>query len=256
MFTGDLGRYLGVGRSALTCISTALTASGHRPDHVRRVLDLPCGHGRVLRYLKAAFPGAEITAGDLLRDGVDYCAERYGAVALYSNPDPEAIPFNTGPFDLIWVGSLFTHFDRDQWAPFLAVLARNLAPGGVLIFTAHGRRSHHWLTHGRWNYDLNPGRVESLLRDHGDSGFGYVNYAGTLQRYGVSLSSPAWVLNLLAGLGRLRVTLLAEHAWDNHQDVYACVPDEELESTEPHGEKSPGRWASLGRKVRKALGLA
>src|SRR5437870_5495298 len=91
-----LSHYLESGRAALT-------AAGK--TDVRRILDLPCGHGRVLRVLKAAFPGAALTACDIDRDGVDFCASRFGAEPVYSVEDPGRIPVR-GPFDLIWVGSL------------------------------------------------------------------------------------------------------------------------------------------------------
>src|SRR4051794_26106944 len=64
--------YFGVGRSALECIDISVRAAQTNVSDVKRILDLPCGHGRVLRYLKAAFPEAEITACDIMRDGVDF----------------------------------------------------------------------------------------------------------------------------------------------------------------------------------------
>jgi trans-aconitate methyltransferase len=58
MFTGDPEAYFSVGRSALGCINVSLMAADLEPESVRTILDLPCGHGRVLRYLREAFPNA------------------------------------------------------------------------------------------------------------------------------------------------------------------------------------------------------
>src|SRR5262245_10124406 len=74
--------YHRVGQSALHCIRLSLEAAGKDPAEVRSILDLPSGHGRVLRYLKAAFPDAALTACDLSRDGVDFCAATFGARAV------------------------------------------------------------------------------------------------------------------------------------------------------------------------------
>src|SRR5581483_10052394 len=63
MYAGDADHYFGVGRSALRCVRLAMLAAGKQ--RVCRILDLPSGHGRVLRYLKAAFPEARLTACDL-----------------------------------------------------------------------------------------------------------------------------------------------------------------------------------------------
>ena len=66
--------YFEVGRSAVEVILAGVMSSYlHR---VTRVLDLPCGHGRVLRHLVRMFPEAEIHACDLDTDGVAFCAQR------------------------------------------------------------------------------------------------------------------------------------------------------------------------------------
>ena len=48
----------GVGASAAEAIIAALAAG--RLAEVKRVLDLPCGHGRVLRHLVNMFPDAAV----------------------------------------------------------------------------------------------------------------------------------------------------------------------------------------------------
>jgi SAM-dependent methyltransferase len=101
MFAGDESHYFGVGQSALDGIRCSLYAAQVPTDNVKRILDLPCGHGRILRYLRAAFPEAEIVACDLLRDAVDYCARSFGAIPVYSHEDPRKIPLPEGAFDLI-----------------------------------------------------------------------------------------------------------------------------------------------------------
>src|SRR5204863_6830458 len=63
MWDGDMNHYFGVGQSALHCILVAMQAA--QIDTVTNILDLPCGHGRVLRHLQSAFPGARLTACDL-----------------------------------------------------------------------------------------------------------------------------------------------------------------------------------------------
>jgi SAM-dependent methyltransferase len=221
---GASGRehYFRVGQSALECIQKALDIASISPHRIKRILDLPCGHGRVLRYLKAAFPEAEITACDLLRDGVDYCSSMFGATALYSCDDPEDIPLHPGSFDLIWVGSLLTHLDAPLWPRFLAVLRNALSPGGLLVFTTHGRHSYQLLL-GSTEYGLSNRQTTLLAYRYEGSGFAYTKYLGSESDYGHSLSHPAWVIHQLTALGGLRLVNFSEKAWDQQQDVFASI---------------------------------
>jgi SAM-dependent methyltransferase len=215
---GDaIWHYVRVGQSALRCARLGLAAAGRAAADVRRVLDLPCGHGRVLRALAAAFPAAELHACDLNRDGVEFCARHFGAKPFYADPDPRNTTL-AGPYDLIWVGSLMTHLDEARWPAFLAFFRDQLAPGGVCVLTTHGRRAVELVRTGHTGYGLaDPGR---LLADYDRTGFGYAPYAGGAG-YGVSLTSPAWVCRQLAAVPGVRLAVYLEHGWAGHQDAVA-----------------------------------
>jgi hypothetical protein len=49
MYEGSTSHYFAAGRSALHAIDVALSAAGKKRGGVKRILDLPCGHGRVCR---------------------------------------------------------------------------------------------------------------------------------------------------------------------------------------------------------------
>jgi hypothetical protein len=101
--------YMAIGASAAGAVYAAcLTSWVQRVD---AVLDLPRGHGRVLRHLVKLFPDARFDACDLDRDGVDFCARRFGATPLHSREDLTASDPGRR-YDLIWIGSLFTHVSR------------------------------------------------------------------------------------------------------------------------------------------------
>jgi SAM-dependent methyltransferase len=202
MYNGNLNAYLAVGRSAIHVIDTALTAT-QSPDPVS-ILDLPCGHGRVMRHLRHRFPDARLVGCDLLRSGVDFCAKQYGATGVYSSEDPASIPVE-GSFDLVWVGSLLTHLDAPLWRPFLDFFTSKLNPSGLLIFTVGGR------------YDTRrevaiPSVVEGFDRD----GFGYSEQSGN--GYGIACASRPWVMSLLNEYPN-RLVSYWERGWNDHQDV-------------------------------------
>jgi SAM-dependent methyltransferase len=231
------GVYHAIGRSALECIRYSLVSARKRPSDVKRILDLPSGHGRVLRHLRAAFPRAEITACDLLPDAVDFCMSTFGAIPAYSHEDPARINLPRDRFDLIWVGSLLTHLDRAQWGGFLSFFESCLHSGGLLVFTTHGREAHSRMLTGTFDYLLDDSARKSVLAEYESCRFGYAKYAWSAC-YGVSISHPAWVFEELSLITNLQVTHFAEDAWVGFQDVFSCVRRPEKTAGKP-GMKSP-----------------
>ena len=106
MYEGYPTHYFSSGYSALFCVRRALDKAVNKAPE--SILDFVCGHGRVLRSLAADFPRAGLTAADVDSGGVNFCAKTFGAVPMYFNTDFSRLVFNT-KFDLIWVGSVFTH---------------------------------------------------------------------------------------------------------------------------------------------------
>jgi SAM-dependent methyltransferase len=213
--------YAESGRTALQSVRAALAAAGKGPATVRRILDLPCGYGRILRVLKAAYPRAELTACDLDRGGVDFCARQFGATPVHSDPDPTRIPL-AGPFDLVWCGSLLTHLDAARWPGFLARFRSILAPDGVCVFTTQGVGAAEFIDHGRSDYGIP--KPEKLVRRYRKSGFAYHPYPAGDGTYGLSLATPAWATEQVRKLPATRLVLVLEKGWHNHQDVIAFGP--------------------------------
>ena len=220
MHRGSRGAYVVAGVSALECARVAMQLVSK--SQVSRILDLPCGHGRVLRVLKAAFPGADLTACDLDRDGVDFCARVLGAEPVYSNSDPHAVKL-AGDFDLIWCGSLFTHLDAQRWAGFLELLGDSLTPGGLLLFTTHGRHPAQAIR----SMGINDAGVRLMLEGYDEDGFGYSATPYDQEPdWGLSIASPEWVRKRVDEQPNLRLVKYAVKAWlppAPRQDVVICL---------------------------------
>ena len=212
-------QYFRTGASALRQIMMAMLAAGK--DNFNSILDMPCGHGRVLRYLKARFPNAELTSSDLNRDGVDFCASTFGATGVYSQLNLRGVKFQ-GKFDLIWGGSIFTHINKYLWFDWLGFFCDLLEDGGLLVFTTHGRLSVKKLQAGETDYDLNGERIPDILKQYAQTGFGYLDYPSKAG-YGVSISSPAWLVAEIERHPQLKLVYFSETGCDGHHDVVACV---------------------------------
>jgi SAM-dependent methyltransferase len=208
MYAGDLDDYLGVAETAVAQLAHAMTITGR--EKCRRILDLPCGHGRVLRALRAVFLDAEITACDINRDGVDFCARQFSARPVYSTANPYEIPLE-GEFDVIWVGSLLTHLDAASCREFLDVLCSRLAPWGLLLVSTHGRSAVE-----RW--PRNDTRLAQIRGGFERSGFGYEDHAG-VTGYGTSAFTVGWLANELNGRKDVMMIGYAERGLADHQDL-------------------------------------
>lgn len=222
MFQGNREHYFDVGQSALRCIKLAIMSAGKEFKDINTILDLPCGYGRIMRMLKAAFPNAQITGSDLLREGVDFCARVFGSIPLLSDKDiKNVVPKNK--YDLIWCGSLLTHLNSNQWPEFLSFFSDVLNPNGILVFTTHGRTVVDSIRNNNCDYGIEDNEKLSLMvKDFSRIGFGFSLYFHS-NDYGISLSSPSYVLKLLEKYNKLRILTYLEKGWDNHQDVIACI---------------------------------
>jgi SAM-dependent methyltransferase len=213
MYIGDLDAYIQVGHSAIACIAAAMAMAGR--TELAAILDLPCGYGRVLRMLRAAFPEADITACDIQQDAVAFCAARFGARPVPSANDPREIPIGD-QFDLVWCGSLITHLSESRSCSFLDWFVERLRPEGMLLFSVHGRDAvRRWRAQG----DARLGRV---ARDFERRGYGYRDHAG-VSGYGTSACRPSWVAAQLERRDDVCLLFHAERGWDDFHDIVAVV---------------------------------
>jgi SAM-dependent methyltransferase len=209
--------YAAVAHSAIEAIEAGLARSGRAFSDVQSCLDFACGYGRVLRLLKARMPHARIHACDTDARAVAFCADEFGVHGFPSSTRFDAVAFPRA-YDLIWVGSLFTHLDREPFVRLLEALDGALQPGGVLIFTTHGSFSLGMLD----AYGADLPSEEHVRGEFERTGFFFAPYAGGNRDYGVALTDPTFVLEAVhrATQGRLEFVSHTPRGWDHHQDTY------------------------------------
>jgi SAM-dependent methyltransferase len=209
--------YLYGGRSALKiCTDALVRANAKFPS---RILDFPSGHGRVLRYLRAAFPQAVIYAGDINDSGLKFCRKHFEAETFLSNVDLSRVRLPDN-IDLIWCGSLVTHFNESRAKQLMSMLFESLAPDGICLFTTHGRMYARFIN--GVTPILDAPSWDSILRDYYRTGFGYKDYPSLAHlQFGISMTSPGWIFEQLYVRDDLTVLFFAEKAWHGQQDVTA-----------------------------------
>ncbi|MFT4709656.1 MAG: SAM-dependent methyltransferase [Planctomycetota bacterium] len=113
-------------------------AARHGMAAPERILDWGCGPGRVTAHLKALFPNAEIVGTDLDHEAVGWAAENHPGIEFVEGEPEPPLPFDSGSFDLITGGSVFTHLTAKMQQAWMAELRRLLAPGGRALVTTLG----------------------------------------------------------------------------------------------------------------------
>ncbi|MBI3801319.1 MAG: class I SAM-dependent methyltransferase [Deltaproteobacteria bacterium] len=212
--------YLSVGLSALRCIEEVLNrAKGDRV--IRPILDFPCGYGRILRFLRARFPDADITGAELNRAALDFCRRTFSVRSLVSDTDFTRLSLSD-KFDLIWCGSLFTHVDEKAATALLKFFQDHLTPVGLCVFTTHGLTSVDRIQEAKKTYGLPVKARQELLSQFREHGYGYADYPDQ-NGYGVSVVSHERMLALAESAGNWHEVVFGERAWDSHQDVYGFV---------------------------------
>lgn len=211
--------YFSVGKDAvrniiLACLNSNLT-------DVKRVLDIPCGHGRILRHLVKLFEGAEFTACDIDKEGVYFCNKTFNAAPLHSKFDLCQVDFN-GLYDIIWVGSLFTHTSREITKKWIKYLSKYLSVNGIMIITLHGRWSRH--VHKVAPY-INDASWKKIIDECNSTGYGYAEYCSNENHpymqgsYGISLTNPHTIIQDIEQIEGIRLFSYKERGWADHQDV-------------------------------------
>jgi SAM-dependent methyltransferase len=217
MYAGSWGAYAYAGVTALQCIRKVL-GQLDRPAPAS-ILDLPCGHGRELRFLKLAFPNAEFGVCDIDADGVEFCARVFGGHPIVSHEDPADVSFDR-QYELAWSGSLFTHLSADRWPGFLEMFARAMEPGGLVLFTANGFLPATVLR----DFGMTMEQAEQLISDLKKEDFGYFGS----DSWGLSLARPRWVKEQIQR-SPLELVSYERGAWKPPtpaQDVLVCrLPD-------------------------------
>lgn len=219
MYRYGAPHYLASGLSGLHCIERSLAAAGKELAPDAAILDFPSGFGRVLRFLRVAYPEAALTAGELDPEAIGFCRALFQARPLQSVGRVESLELGTR-FDLIWCGSLLTHLDEAAAGGVLAFFRRHLAPDGLCVFSAHGERIAQWLRVGRVDYGLPEAAVADLLKSFDGGAYGFACYPG-MESYGISLADPERMQAIATGIGGWEARLFLEHGWDACQDVHA-----------------------------------
>ena len=144
------------GAQAVQDIERALESIGRSLGTVKAFLDFGCGCGRVLLALERRAAACALTGCDVDAGSVEWCQQHLLRSRCLVTDGLPPLPFESGSFDLIWCGSVFTHLDEDRQDRWLKELHRLLTPDGILLASVHGEAC--------WRPRLSAGTIATLKR--------------------------------------------------------------------------------------------
>jgi SAM-dependent methyltransferase len=170
-------------------------------DHGRELarldsfLEFACGYGRFTRFLVTRLDPSRVTVADIDPAAVDFVRETFGVSGFYSTQSADDLG-DQGPFEVVFVASLFSHLGIEHWRAWLQRLYRLLAPGGLLILSTHGDHMRN---------DIYGPEQRKQLREDAD-GFCFIPTNETkgrleLEYYGSALVTEDFVRREVAALG-------------------------------------------------------
>ncbi len=101
-------------------------------EDLKKILDIGCGTGETLTFLKTLFPNAELYGVDTSDDSVSYSQKR-GHKNVVS-ADANKLPYKHGKFDVVHFLDVLEHIEDDAKA--LLEAKRVLSEGGKIIITS------------------------------------------------------------------------------------------------------------------------
>jgi SAM-dependent methyltransferase len=101
-----------------------------------RVLDFASGYGRLTRLLVTQLPPSQVWVSDIKAGAIAFQRAEFGVEGFLSATDPNDLRSPTS-FDVIFVGSLFSHLPAQAFERWLEWAWNALTERGTLIFTTH-----------------------------------------------------------------------------------------------------------------------
>jgi SAM-dependent methyltransferase len=131
-------------------VAGAVERAGRAIPDGGAALDFGCSSGRVVRFLAAWRPSVRWLGCDPNAEAIAWAQAHLRGIELFVSPHQPPLGLETGSLELVYAISIWSHFAEAAALRWLDELHRLLAPGGLLVLTAHGLGSvAHFVRQGR-----------------------------------------------------------------------------------------------------------
>lgn len=194
--------YFGNGEQSAKVLANIAEQFLERPTSGLSLLEFASGSGRLTRHLVGNWE--HVAACDIQPSAIDFLRNEIRVAAYLSCYDPRELKIDR-QFDVVFALSFFTHIPEERFGPWLDRLSSLVAPGGLLVFTTHGRKSG--------------ANFIALGYTPDDSDFWF--FSNPTPEYGQSVAMPSFVeAARQSHAPAMKQQHYAEAGWDAHQDLY------------------------------------
>jgi SAM-dependent methyltransferase len=224
--------YNRIGSGAVDLCIDGLTRVNQSVESVRSILDFGCGYGRVTRAMVQRFHPGIIDVFDVDSQAPIFCAHEFGVRSLVFKKEWDWNSVNFKSYNLIWVGSVFTHLSEPFARETLSLLYRILKKDGMLVFTTHGEGTFQRTRDGFYGkyYQALADDIEAGYREKGIYFTAYQKQDLEIlpfefkkgQDFGMTWLRPDFVQTMSEQIsdGHLHLVEYRPLGWEQHQDTY------------------------------------
>jgi SAM-dependent methyltransferase len=131
--------YIEHSRSHFGMVSACLQRAGRPWSTLQSAIDFGCGYGRVTRWLPTVISPTSVTACDVQKEAVAWCASEFRVRPLVAKPDIMQTRFES--YDLFFAISVLTHLSPKRIEDLFETLTKIINFEGIVIFSTHGLAS-------------------------------------------------------------------------------------------------------------------
>lgn len=214
MYQGNISHYLRCGAEAAFLIRNYSKYSGKKEN--LRILDFPCGYGRVTRWLRFLFPDCRLVGSDTTLDAIEFSKLNFAMEAFEAKANFQDNKIEE-KFDLIWVGSLITHISQERGVELLDFLISLLDHDSKLFVSFLGEEMQYRFDAEDAPYGLTKESAENILVTFREKGYGFSDYPNQ-QGYGISLISSKWWIDYFDKHQDYDLKIISL-GWDKHHNI-------------------------------------
>ncbi|MEE8587672.1 MAG: class I SAM-dependent methyltransferase [Acidobacteriota bacterium] len=165
--TDDQSEYRRMGLISAHTVENFLGRQGLDWRRLSSWLDLACGCGRTLNFLRFDLAPSRLSGCDYDSSLIEWCRNHLRGIRFEHNQHSPPLPFAERSFEVIYSISFFTHLDETAQQAWLKEIQRILKPNGAVMLSLHGealalRRNIHLPSRGFKHHRAGPAFNEQV----------------------------------------------------------------------------------------------